>query len=559
MKLEFLSLKNLERLPLEKRIGSGFLLITSLVLLCGLAGGLGILAIDSSLRTMTGPAWKTANGSTKGALSVRTQMLAAANVLSGVEVNRNLEAIEAARAVAQTAFAEIRDAALLDVRLLSDLDDETLRYDNQLSSVLDARAHFETVAKRFAAATHQMVKIGSKLEEIGDSQIEEIELSPDTPHTWNSGLAEKWAAADGGMEANIGFLTRVYLLKQLVTGAESEQFNQELQAAREFQMEAAEQMLGTGYYDKPVGQEDFNGEFINLTFSKLYRSQLAILDQTIDEYIAAYRAMDAAKNRYNVASENYLTFLVQLEQTSNHAVASLSSLVIRNKVIAGLAILLPIVGSIFVATWAARRCTSSVTKPIDASVTRLKETTQTASAAVAQMSTTINNIAGNTERAAIASRGAAVVADRGRASVAGLGNAADHINGVVELIESVAAKTNLLALNATIEAARAGETGKGFAVVANEVKALARQTAEATSEIRNRLNEMRTATEMTVGEIGEIYSVIREVDDINQEIARALEEQNNTTGEIARCVRSTTDAADNVSAAVEGRAGGVFA
>ena len=73
--------------------------------------------------------------------------------------------------------------------------------------------------------------------------------------------------------------------------------------------------------------------------------------------------------------------------------------------------------------------------------------------------------------------------------------AANRIGDVTQLITTIAEQTNLLALNATIEAARAGDAGRGFAVVAQEVKALASQTAKATSEISTQIAGMQAATQ----------------------------------------------------------------
>ena len=71
---------------------------------------------------------------------------------------------------------------------------------------------------------------------------------------------------------------------------------------------------------------------------------------------------------------------------------------------------------------------------------------------------------------------------------------AQSISKVTEVITEISEQTNLLALNATIEAARAGEAGKGFAVVANEIKELAKQTAEATKEIKTKIEGIQTST-----------------------------------------------------------------
>jgi methyl-accepting chemotaxis protein len=114
-----------------------------------------------------------------------------------------------------------------------------------------------------------------------------------------------------------------------------------------------------------------------------------------------------------------------------------------------------------------------------------------------------------------------------------LGTAAQDIGKVTEAISAISSQTNLLALNATIEAARAGDAGRGFAVVANEIKELAQQTARATEEIRGKIQGIQQTTGLTVQEIGQISSVINDVDSIVGSIAAAVEEQSVTTRDIA--------------------------
>jgi methyl-accepting chemotaxis protein len=128
-----------------------------------------------------------------------------------------------------------------------------------------------------------------------------------------------------------------------------------------------------------------------------------------------------------------------------------------------------------------------------------------------------------------------------------LGHAADEISKVTEAITEISEQTNLLALNATIEAARAGEAGKGFAVVANEIKELARQTAAATLEIKNRITGIQDSTADTVTQIEAITGVINEVNEIVGTIATAVEEQSVTSQEIANNVAQASQGIQEVN------------
>jgi methyl-accepting chemotaxis protein len=152
---------------------------------------------------------------------------------------------------------------------------------------------------------------------------------------------------------------------------------------------------------------------------------------------------------------------------------------------------------------------------------------------IEEMTATVGEIAQNSEKARSITDEAVTQAKNASDEVTGLGTAALEINKVTETITEISEQTNLLALNATIEAARAGEAGKGFAVVANEIKELARQTADATLEIKEKIKGVQNSTDGTVTKIQQVSNIINDVNDIVTTIATAVEEQSVTTKEIA--------------------------
>jgi methyl-accepting chemotaxis protein len=199
--------------------------------------------------------------------------------------------------------------------------------------------------------------------------------------------------------------------------------------------------------------------------------------------------------------------------------------------------------------------TSAQANRVSMAADQVSRNVQTVVTRVEEMGASITEIAKNATEAAKVAKVAVSVAHRTNATVANLGESSAEIGKVIKVITAIAGQTNLLALNAAIEAARAGEAGKGFAVVANEVKELAKATANATEDISRKIEAIQRDTQGAVEAIGQIGNIIDTINDIQGTIASAVAQQTATTNEIGRNVaeaaKGSSEIASNITAVAQ--------
>lgn len=118
---------------------------------------------------------------------------------------------------------------------------------------------------------------------------------------------------------------------------------------------------------------------------------------------------------------------------------------------------------------------------------------------------------------------------------------AQNAEAITDFIENIAGQTNLLALNASIEAARAGDAGRGFAVVAEEIRKLAEDSAKATNNIKELIQNIQSRSQQAVNTMNKVQGVVEEQADSVEKTSAIFEETNEIIAKLVGNMENTLE------------------
>ncbi|MFB2862340.1 methyl-accepting chemotaxis protein [Aeromonas sp. MdU4] len=284
----------------------GLAILLSCTLGMGVVGWYGSQRLADLLSYVLGAAWQTADGAMEGSIELGHQQLHIQKMLNGIPLD-NGKLNEAKEATAD-ALQRVVQGNLINPPAITAMTRQQQDYQQQQDTLLTLYRSYTDIDQSLRDNADRLARLSAQLEVVGDGAVETLTQSPDQPISWNGGLATRWEAADGGMEANIGFLRQLYALEKMRRQGISDAIKGELQDASEFYEGAVARMLATGLFDV-----DGSGEFSGHTLASQYRELLARHKQLLGNWLTALANYQAQQTIYEKSADGLQQQLIDVE------------------------------------------------------------------------------------------------------------------------------------------------------------------------------------------------------------------------------------------------------
>ncbi|EIS3743826.1 methyl-accepting chemotaxis protein [Aeromonas hydrophila] len=284
----------------------GLTILLSCTLGMGIVGWYGSQRLADLLSYVLGAAWQTADGAMEGSIELGNQSLYIQKMLRGMPLDE--PELQRARAATADAMRRVGEGRLIDATAISAMEQQHLAYQQQQEQLLALYRAFTSVDQALRASSERMSRLSTQLEVVGDGAVESLTQSPDQAISWNGGLATRWHAADGGMEANIGFLRQLYALEKMQSEGPTPAIQAEMKEATRFYQEAVDAMLGSGMFDVPG-----EGEFAGQSLATQYRTLQTEVQRLMVQWMAALSEYQGQLVNYERSADQLKQQLVEVE------------------------------------------------------------------------------------------------------------------------------------------------------------------------------------------------------------------------------------------------------
>ncbi|MFM5115050.1 methyl-accepting chemotaxis protein [Aeromonas hydrophila] len=284
----------------------GLTILLSCTLGMGIVGWYGSQRLADLLSYVLGAAWQTADGAMEGSIELGNQSLYIQKMLRGMPLDE--PELQRARAATADAMRRVGEGRLIDATAINAMEQQHLAYQQQQEQLLALYRAFTSVDQALRASSERMSRLSTQLEVVGDGAVESLTQSPDQAISWNGGLATRWHAADGGMEANIGFLRQLYALEKMQSEGPTPAIQAEMKEATRFYQEAVDAMLGSGMFDVPG-----EGEFAGQSLATQYRTLQTEVQRLMVQWMAALSEYQGQLVNYERSADQLKQQLVEVE------------------------------------------------------------------------------------------------------------------------------------------------------------------------------------------------------------------------------------------------------
>ena len=284
----------------------GLAILLSCTLGMGVVGWYGSQRLADLLSYVLGAAWQTADGAMEGSIELGNQSLYIQKMLRGMSLDE--QELQQARTATADAMRRVGEGRLIDDAAINTMNQQHQVYQQQQEQLLALYQTFTRLDQALRASSERMSRLSTQLEVVGDGAVESLTQSPDQAISWNGGLATRWHAADGGMEANIGFLRQLYALEKMQSEGLTPAIQSEMEEATRFYREAVDAMLASGLFDVPA-----EGEFAGQSLATQYRALETEVQQLMVQWMAALGEYQRQLTSYEQSADQLKKLLVEVE------------------------------------------------------------------------------------------------------------------------------------------------------------------------------------------------------------------------------------------------------